>query len=231
MSTTTQAPLKLWGGRFDGGPAAALERLSASVHFDWVLAPYDLAGSRAHARVLHAAGLLDASQLAGLLTGLDTLERDVVDGSFVGTPTDEDVHTALERGLIERVGPELGGRLRAGRSRNDQVATLYRMYLRDRAREIAVELLGLAEALLTQAGARRRAYRGSADRRGRGRAPDRARRRLPRTAVRGAARHPWRHGPTPRDGAGARAAPRPSGWSRRTTRHRGRWRASDERRP
>ncbi|HEX2805142.1 MAG TPA: argininosuccinate lyase, partial [Kineosporiaceae bacterium] len=73
-------------------------------------------------------------------------------GAFVGTPADEDVHTALERGLIERVGAELGGRLRAGRSRNDQVATLYRMYLRDRAREIATELLGLADALIAQAG-------------------------------------------------------------------------------
>jgi argininosuccinate lyase len=153
MSTPTQAPLKLWGGRFDAGPAAALERLSASVHFDWVLAPYDLAGSRAHARVLRSAGLLDAEQLAGLLAGLDALERDVVSGAFAGTPADEDVHTALERGLIERVGAELGGRLRAGRSRNDQVATLYRMYLRDRSREIAAELLGLGEALIAQAAA------------------------------------------------------------------------------
>ena len=151
MSTPTSAPLKLWGGRFEGGPAAALERLSASVHFDWVLAPYDLAGSRAHARVLRGAGLLTADQLAGLLAGLDALEADVVSGAFVGTPADEDVHTALERGLIEQVGPELGGRLRAGRSRNDQVATLYRMYLRDRAREIADALLDLAEALVTQA--------------------------------------------------------------------------------
>ena len=151
MSTPTSAPLKLWGGRFEGGPAAALERLSASVHFDWVLAPYDLAGSRAHARVLRGAGLLTADQLAGLLAGLDALEADVVSGAFVGTPADEDVHTALERGLIEHVGPDLGGRLRAGRSRNDQVATLYRMYLRDRAREIADALLDLAEALVTQA--------------------------------------------------------------------------------
>jgi len=151
MSTPTPAPLKLWGGRFEGGPAAALERLSASVHFDWVLAPYDLAGSRAHARVLRTAGLLTADQLAGLLAGLDALEADVVSGTFVGTPADEDVHTALERGLIERVGPELGGRLRAGRSRNDQVATLYRMYLRDHARQLANALLDLGEALIAQA--------------------------------------------------------------------------------
>jgi argininosuccinate lyase len=153
MSTSTQTPLKLWGGRFEGGPAAALERLSASVHFDWVLAPYDLAGSRAHARALRGAGRLTDEQLAGLLAGLDELERDVASGAFVGTPADEDVHTALERGLIERVGADLGGRLRAGRSRNDQVATLYRMYLRDRTREIAVELLGLADALVAHAAA------------------------------------------------------------------------------
>ena len=70
MTTPPHAPLKLWGGRFDGGPAAALERLSASVHFDWVLVPYDLAGSRAHARVLRSAGLLTEDQLSGLLSGL-----------------------------------------------------------------------------------------------------------------------------------------------------------------
>jgi argininosuccinate lyase len=146
-----QAPLKLWGGRFAAGPAEALEALSASVHFDWVLAPYDLAGSRAHARVLHRAGLLSEPDLAAMIAGLDALEADVASGAFVGTAADEDVHTALERGLIERVGPELGGRLRAGRSRNDQVATLYRMYLRDRAREIALGLLDLGEALVQQA--------------------------------------------------------------------------------
>jgi argininosuccinate lyase len=152
-ATGPDAPLKLWGGRFEGGPAAALERLSASVHFDWVLAPHDLMASRAHARVLRRAGLLTDEQLAGLLDGLDRLEADVTSGAFVGTPADEDVHTALERGLIERVGPELGGRLRAGRSRNDQVATLYRMYLRSAARAVAAELLDLGRALLDQAAA------------------------------------------------------------------------------
>jgi argininosuccinate lyase len=88
-----------------------------------------------------------------MLGGLDRLEADVASGAFTGTPADEDVHTALERGLLERVGPELGGRLRAGRSRNDQVATLYRMYLRDRAREVAVLVLDLAGALVAQAAA------------------------------------------------------------------------------
>jgi len=142
------AALKLWGGRFDSGPAAALEALSASVHFDWVLARYDLAGSRAHARALHGAHLLSDDDLAAMLAGLDRLRDDVVSGSFVGTAADEDVHTALERGLIERVGPELGGRLRAGRSRNDQVATLYRMYLRDQARAVADGVLDLVAVLV-----------------------------------------------------------------------------------
>ena len=145
------APVKLWGGRFGSGPAAALEALSASVHFDWVLAPYDIAGSRAHARVLHAAGLLSRADLADMLTGLGALAADVASGAFTPTPADEDVHTALERGLIERVGPELGGRLRAGRSRNDQVATLYRMYLREAARAVAGDVLDLCQALLEQA--------------------------------------------------------------------------------
>jgi argininosuccinate lyase len=144
--------LKLWGGRFEGGPSAALAALSASVHVDWVLAPYDIAGSRAHARALHRAGLLGDDQLADLLAGLDRLQADVASGAFTATPDDEDVHTALERGLIERVGADLGGRIRAGRSRNDQVATLYRMYLRDRARQIANGVLDLADALVARAG-------------------------------------------------------------------------------
>ncbi|WP_461007253.1 argininosuccinate lyase [Streptomyces capparidis] len=140
--------VRLWGGRFADGPAEALVRLSASVHFDWRLAPYDIAGSRAHARVLHRAGLLDDDELVRMLAGLDHLERDVADGSFTATVADEDVHTALERGLLERIGPDLGGKLRAGRSRNDQVATLFRMYLRDHARIIGGLLTDLGEALV-----------------------------------------------------------------------------------
>jgi argininosuccinate lyase len=147
---TGQQPsdVRLWGGRFADGPAEALEKLSASVHFDWRLAPYDIAGSRAHARVLHRAGLLTDDELERMLQGLDQLAADVADGTFTGTVADEDVHTALERGLLERLGPELGGKLRAGRSRNDQVATLFRMYLRDHARIIGGLLADLQEALI-----------------------------------------------------------------------------------
>ena len=127
----------LWGGRFAGGPSEALAALSKSTHFDWRLAPYDIAGSRAHARVLHTAGLLSADDLDGMIAALDRLEADVRSGAYTPAASDEDVHGSLERGLIERAGPELGGRLRAGRSRNDQVATLGRMFLRDHARIIA----------------------------------------------------------------------------------------------
>jgi argininosuccinate lyase len=148
---TDEARVSLWGGRFSGGPADALAELSRSTHFDWRLAPYDLAGSRAHARVLHAAGLLDDDTLAAMLGGLDRLATDVASGAFAPEPDDEDVHTALERGLIERVGTEVGGRLRAGRSRNDQIATLSRMYLRDHARSVAGLLLDVVEAIVGQA--------------------------------------------------------------------------------
>jgi argininosuccinate lyase len=140
----------LWGGRFASGPDAVMAALSKSTQFDWVLAPYDIAGSRAHARVLHAAGLLTDDQLAGMLDGLERLEADVASGAFVAAPGDEDVHTALERGLIERVGDELGGRLRAGRSRNDQIATQLRMWLRDTLRAVVRGVAAVVDALLIQ---------------------------------------------------------------------------------
>lgn len=152
-SVPSTSHLALWGGRFAGGPADALAALSKSTHVDWRLAPYDLAGSRAHARVLHTAGLLDDETLAVMLDGLRRLGAAVADGSFAPMPEDEDVHTALERGLIDRVGAEVGGRLRAGRSRNDQVATLFRMYLRDHARLCGGLLLDVVDALIEQAAA------------------------------------------------------------------------------
>ena len=143
----------LWGGRFAGGPADAMFALSVSTHFDWVLAPYDVLASKAHAKVLHAAGLLSDADLDTMLAGLDQLGRDVASGDFTPLPTDEDVHGAMERGLIDRVGPEVGGRLRAGRSRNDQVATLFRMWVRDAIRDIAIGVTELIDALVAQAAA------------------------------------------------------------------------------
>lgn len=143
--------ISLWGGRFTGGPDQALSRLSVSTHFDWRLAPDDIAGSRAHATALAGVGLLSERQLADLLDALDRLEADVVSGAFQAGADDEDVHTALERGLLERAGADLGGRLRAGRSRNDQIAALIRRYLRREGRHIVALTLNLVDALLDQA--------------------------------------------------------------------------------
>ena len=125
--------------------------LSRSTHFDWRLAPYDLDGSRAHASALHQAGLLTDDDLAAMIEGLDVVASEVSSGDFRPAETDEDVHGALERRLVELVGGELGGRLRAGRSRNDQIATLIRMYLRDALRAVAVGIGEVIDALQQQA--------------------------------------------------------------------------------
>ena len=143
----------LWGGRFSGGPSEAMFALSVSTHFDWVLAPYDALASKAHAKVLHKAGLLSDVDLDTMLSGLTELGEKVASGEFRPAPTDEDVHGAMERGLIEIVGPEVGGRLRAGRSRNDQVATLFRMWVRDAIRDTAAQVSDLVDALADQAAA------------------------------------------------------------------------------
>ena len=142
---------KLWGGRFAGGPSPELEALSRSTHFDWRLATYDLNGSRAHARALHQSGLLTTEELEGLLAGIDELDRRVTTGELLPQPYDEDVHGALEGALVDLVGPDLGGKLRAGRSRNDQIATLFKVFLRDHAQVIAGLLLDLVDAIAGQA--------------------------------------------------------------------------------
>jgi len=147
---TAGGPVRLWGGRFESGPAEALARLSVSVQFDWRLAQYDLLASGAHARVLHNAGLLTDIELTRMLAALHELGRACRAGTFRPSAHDEDVHTALERGLLERVG-QLGGKLRAGRSRNDQIATDLRLYLRDHVRVITARLTELELALIDQA--------------------------------------------------------------------------------
>src|SRR6478609_9862789 len=142
---------KLWGGRFAGGPSPELEALSRSTHFDWRLASYDLDGSRAHSRALHAAGLLSDEERDGLLAGIDELDRQVRTGELLPQESDEDVHGAREGALVHLVGPDLGGKLRAGRSRNDQIATLFKVFLRDHARVIAAQVLDLVDAIAAQA--------------------------------------------------------------------------------
>jgi argininosuccinate lyase len=141
----------LWGGRFASGPSPELQALSRSTHFDWQLALYDIAGSHAHAKALGAAGYLTAEQEAELHRGLDVLAQRWSDGELVPDPTDEDVHGALERLLLEEVGPDVGGRLRAGRSRNDQIATLFRSYLLDHSLVVSRLVLDLVDALAVQA--------------------------------------------------------------------------------
>jgi len=145
-----QEVTRLWGGRFKSGPSPELTRLSKSEESEWRQAVYDLASSRAHARELQRAGVLDDVELDTILNAITGLEGDVRSGAFFWTEQDEDIHTALERGLLERLG-SLGGKLRAGRSRNDQAATDLRLYLRDAARGIAAELVKLQQALLMQA--------------------------------------------------------------------------------
>ena len=152
MTEGTDGTARLWGGRFADGPSDAMAALSLSVHFDWRLAPYDIAQTRAHARVLHRAGLLDDAELATVDAALAAVLADVESGAIGPDPRDEDVHTAIERNLVERLG-DLGGKLRAGRSRNDQVSTDFRLYLRDHARRIANAVIDLQEALLAQADA------------------------------------------------------------------------------
>jgi argininosuccinate lyase len=141
----------LWGGRFESGPSPELAALSRSTHFDWRLALYDIAGSHAHAKALAAAGLLTFEEEAELHRGLDVLTERSTSGELRPDPQDEDVHGALERLLVAEVGPELGGRIRAGRSRNDQIATLFRSYLLDHARVVSGAVLDLIGALRTQA--------------------------------------------------------------------------------
>jgi argininosuccinate lyase len=141
----------LWGGRFATGPSPELQALSRSTHFDWRLALYDIAGSHAHAKALAAAGLLTDADEAEIHRGLDVLAQSFADGTLSPAPSDEDVHGALERLLLEEVGPEVGGRLRAGRSRNDQIATLFRSYLLDHSLTIARQVLDLVTAIATQA--------------------------------------------------------------------------------
>ncbi|MCR2801451.1 argininosuccinate lyase [Microbacterium sp. zg-Y818] len=141
----------LWGGRFASGPSPELAALSRSTHFDWALAPYDIAGSHAHAKALAAAGYLTADEEGRMHAGLDALAAAVQDGTLVAGPDDEDVHGALEAALIAEVGAVLGGKLRAGRSRNDQIATLVRMYLLDHSRLIAREILRVIDAIVAQA--------------------------------------------------------------------------------
>ncbi len=142
--------MSLWGGRFSEEPADAVFALSRSVHFDWRLAPYDLRASLAHLAVLESSGLLTSEVSSKIRSALLELIEEVASGAFTYNDTDEDVHSALERGLTEKLG-EIGGSLRAGRSRNDQVATDLRLYAIDAMLGIAQMTIALQQALLSKA--------------------------------------------------------------------------------
>lgn len=141
---------KLWGGRFAGASSPELARFSRADERYFAMAPYDLHGSRAHVRELNRSGLITDSELGVFLDTLDDLARNFAAGTLVPSEQDEDVHTFLERALIERMGPD-GGKIRAGRSRNDQAANDLRLYMRDKARTLSVLMVELASALASQA--------------------------------------------------------------------------------
>jgi len=141
---------RLWGARFKHGPAPELSALSRSPDYYFALAEYDLEGCRAHAYELQRAGLLDEQETTLMVAAIKQLSEDCHHGRVQPSQDDEDVHTFIEHALTERLG-DLGGKLRAGRSRNDQTANDLRLYLRDNVRKIVAALLQLQQALVKQA--------------------------------------------------------------------------------
>ena len=142
--------MALWGGRFAQGAEESVFALSRSVHFDWRLAPYDLRSSKAHCAILEKSGLIDSKDAHSIAHALTELSAEVASGSFVAIDSDEDVHSALERGLTEKLGT-IGGALRAGRSRNDQVTTDLRLFSIDHMLEIARLITVMQTAILEKA--------------------------------------------------------------------------------
>ena len=142
--------MALWGARFSDSPADAVFALSRSAHFDWRLAPYDIRSSLAHLSVLESSKLVTKNDAAAIRGALKELADEVAKGSFVADAADEDVHSAIERGLVEKCGA-IGGAIRAGRSRNDLVVTDFKLYLIDHLLEIASSVNELAKVINTQA--------------------------------------------------------------------------------
>ena len=142
--------MALWGGRFTSGPADSVFALSRSVHFDYRLAPYDLRSSLAHLSILESSGLVSSEEASKIAKVLRELMVEVTNGTFGISETDEDIHSALERSMMERIG-DVGGKLRAGRSRNDQVATDLRLFAIDHLLNIANLITELQSALLAKA--------------------------------------------------------------------------------
>ena len=142
--------MALWGGRFSSGPARDVFALSQSIDFDWRLAPYDLRSSLAHLKVLENAKLIQKSDAESIRKVLKEMQVDLSEGTLLPSDQDEDVHSALERVMTQKLGP-LGGALRAGRSRNDQVATDLRLFALDHMLQLAQLVIALQRAILKKA--------------------------------------------------------------------------------
>ena len=142
----------IWGGRFAGGPSQLMLDINASISYDKALFRQDIAGSRAHATMLQAAGILTADDLAAITTGLAQIETEIADGIFTFSEALEDIHMNVEARLAELIG-DPARRLHTARSRNDQVATDIRLWLRDAIDGLDDQLRALQSALLTQADA------------------------------------------------------------------------------
>jgi argininosuccinate lyase len=140
----------LWHGRFGAGPADELLAYTASLPFDQRLAADDIAGSRAHVRGLVRVGLLDADEASAVLAALDTVADELAAETFAFVPSDEDIHTAVERRVTELAGPA-GAKLHTGRSRNDQVATDLRLWCKRELRAVAGRVLELQAVLAARA--------------------------------------------------------------------------------
>jgi argininosuccinate lyase len=140
----------LWHGRFEGGPDAALMAFTESLSFDVRLASWDVRGSTAHVRGLARIGLLTDDERDTIVAALDRTGEELAGGTFRFEPSDEDVHTAIERRVTELAG-SVGGKLHTGRSRNDQVATAFRLWTRDALVHLAGRVLDLQEVLLARA--------------------------------------------------------------------------------
>lgn len=147
---TTEEAGKLWGGRFKDLASPELMAISRSVHFDWRLARYDLLQTMVHASALLDAGVISASEYDALKKEIHIISAGISAGEITYQDQDEDVHSAIER-IITNALPDVGSKIRAGRSRNDQVATDLRLYLRAENQELIKLVLKLIEALLAQA--------------------------------------------------------------------------------
>jgi argininosuccinate lyase len=143
---------QMWGGRFASGPDAIMEEINASIGFDYRLARQDIAGSKAHVAMLAQTGIVSQADADAISNGLDEVAREIESGKFVFSRALEDIHMNIEMRLAELIGPT-AGRLHTARSRNDQVALDFKLWVRDTIDEITLQLTDLQLALVEKASA------------------------------------------------------------------------------